>query len=78
MPGIDDRVTRLEARMDAHGTKLSEVAEKVQWIKGYLQTHGNGGDVSPRAHMPRDAAMIIGGGGGTGTLLLLFERFFGG
>jgi len=75
MAGIDERVTRLEARMDTQATKLSEVAEKVSWIKGYLQTHGNG-DV--KAHMPRDAAMIVGGGGGTGALLLLFEKFFGG
>ena len=75
MAGIEDRVARLEGRMDTQATKLSEVAEKVSWIKGYLQTHGNG-DV--KAHMPRDAAMIIGGGGGTGTLMLLFEKFFGG
>ncbi len=73
MPEIEDRVTRLEARLDAQATKLSEVAEKVQWIKGFLETHGNGG---PKPG--RDAAMVVGGGGGTGALLLLFEKFFGG
>lgn len=72
MAGSEDRVTRLEARLDAQATKLSEVAEKVQWIKGYLQTHGNGRKPA------RDAAMVVGGGTGTGGLLILFEKVFGG
>ena len=53
MPPADERITRVEARMDAQAVKLSEVAEKVQWIKGYLETHGNGRKPA------RDAAMVV-------------------
>ena len=73
MPGIDDRVTLLEGRMEAQATKLSDVAEKVSWIKGYLETHGNG---QPRPG--RDVGMVLGGGTGAGGLLFLLEKLFGG
>ncbi len=73
MAGLDDRVTRLEARMDTQATKLSDVSEKVSLIKGYLQTHGNGAP-----HPGRDLGMVLGGGTGAGGLLYLLEKLFGG
>lgn len=76
LKAVHARVGRLEGKVEAQETKLGDVAEKVAWIKGYLQTHGNGGDV--KAHMPRDAAMIVGGGGGAGGLIYVLEKLFGG
>ncbi len=73
MAGIEDRVTRLEGRMEAQATKLSEVAEKVQWIKGYLETNGNGASTPGR-----DVGMVVGGGTGAGGLLFVLEKLFGG
>lgn len=71
LDGVHARVGRLEERVDAQAEKLGEVAEDTAWIKGYLETNGNG-------HKPvRDGAMVVGGGGIVGVVVFVLEQIFG-
>ncbi len=59
--------------MDGQGEKLGNVAEDTAWIKGYLETNGNG----PKRKPLHDGAMVLGGGGIVGVVVFVLEQVFG-
>lgn len=74
LKGAHARIDRLETKVDTHNVKLADVAEKVSWIKGYLEQQ-------PEAPVPvfrRDAGMVTGGAGLAGVVIYLLERLFNG
>ncbi len=74
LEGAHARINRLEARVESQQTKIGEVAEDTAWIKGHLQTNGNG----PKRQPVRDGALVAGGGGVVGTVLFILEKIFAG
>ena len=74
MTATDDRIDRLEERVDLQQTEIHEVATNVAWIKGYLEKHPVNGVPVFR----RDAGMVAGGGGLAGSVIWMLERLFGG
>ncbi len=66
------RLTRLEDKVDQNQTKIGEMAEKVSWIKGYLQDKKD----PPVPAFTRDAGMVAGGGGLVGAVLYALEQIF--
>lgn len=74
LKAVDARVGRLEAKVEAQQSDIGEVKVSVAWIKGYLETNGNG----PKRQPVRDSALVVGGGGGTAGLLFVLEKIFGG
>ncbi len=72
LEGAHARIDRLEARVESQQTKIGEVAEDTAWIKGHLQTNGNG----PKRQPARDGAMVVGGGGIVGVVLFILEKIF--
>jgi hypothetical protein len=73
LDGVHARVGRLEVKVDDQQEKLGDVAEDTAWIKGYLETNGNG----PKRRPMRDVGMVAGGGGIVGVVLFVLERLFG-
>lgn len=73
LDGVHARVGRLEVKVEGQQEKLGGVAEDTAWIKGYLETNGNG----PKRQPVRDVGMIAGGGGIMGVVLFVLERIFG-
>lgn len=70
---VDARVDRLEVKVEGQQTKIGEVAEDTAWIKGYLETNGNG----PKRRPMRDVGMVAGGGGIVGVVVFVLEMIFG-
>jgi len=65
-------LTRLEEKVDQNQAKIGDMAEKVSWIKGYLETRKD----PPVPAFTRDAGMVAGGGGLVGAVLYALEQIF--